>query len=256
MHCPYCVSEIPDEALVCSVCRRDLFVIKPLLEKIAQLEAELATRPPAAAVDQGALPDTDAVVQSATPEMAQSSPAADWRLALAAWLLPLAGLLLAHWLIVFVYDTKLIFLRVLALLLPLPFGFLFCRQVGARMGWASAAALVMAVAAVFGMSAVTGWLDQVPVMPQNMAEVREFIEFAVSIAFSFITGAWAAHWLQRRAALKAEQQAQAKLARGATVNGQKVADSLSRLNDVGSAVVGVATTAISIYTGLKDFLGN
>jgi len=99
-------------------------------------------------------------------------------------------------------------------------------------------------------------LDQVPVMPQNMAEVREFIEFAVSIAFSFITGAWAARWLQRRAALKAEQQAQAKLARGATVNGQKVADSLSRLNDIGSAVVGVATTAISIYTGLKDFLGN
>ena len=254
MHCPYCVSEIPDEALVCSVCRRDLFVIKPLLEKIAQLEAELATRPPVTPVEQVASPDAEAAPQPVVPE--EGGAVVDWRRAVAAWLLPLVGLLLAHWLIVFVYDTKLIFLRVLALLLPLPFGFLFFRQVGARMGWASGGALLMAATAVFGMSAVTGWLDQVPVMPQNMAEVREFVEFAVSIAFSFITGAWAANWLLRRATLRAARQAQARSARGATVNGQKVADSLSRLNDVGSAVVGVATTAISIYTGLKDFLGN
>lgn len=259
MHCPYCVSEIPDEALVCSVCRRDLYVIKPLLEKVAHLEAELAARVqlvPAAPADQVEADDPEAAPPQVGGDAGAALLVVDWRAMLAAWMLPLLGLLLAHWLIVFVYDTKLIFLRILALSLPLPFGFFFFRVVGARMMVSSLAAITMSLVAVFGMSGVTGWLDQVPVMPQNMVEVREFIEFAVSIAFSFITGAWVANWLQRRIVLKAEQLARAKTTRGLAANGQKVADSLSRLNDMGSAVIGVATTAISIYTGLKDFLGN
>ena len=44
MRCPYCVSEIADEALVCPVCKRDLYLFKPLLERIEQLEKQVADK--------------------------------------------------------------------------------------------------------------------------------------------------------------------------------------------------------------------
>ena len=42
MRCPYRVSEIADEALTCPRCARDLYLFKPLLEKIGQLEKAVA----------------------------------------------------------------------------------------------------------------------------------------------------------------------------------------------------------------------
>ena len=51
MRCPYCVSEIDDKALACPRCARDLYLFKPLLEKIGQLEKTLAEQAKAAAAD-------------------------------------------------------------------------------------------------------------------------------------------------------------------------------------------------------------
>ena len=38
MHCPYCTSDINDAALVCPICSRDLYLFKPLLQRIAEFE--------------------------------------------------------------------------------------------------------------------------------------------------------------------------------------------------------------------------
>lgn len=241
MECPYCTTAIPDAALVCSVCRRDLYVIKRLLQRIAELEAGQAKAPAAEAL---ALPPS-------TPSPVPSQPVVAFEAApgtaLLAWSVPVLMLLLAHGLIVFVYDARVLFLRLLALVLPLPFGFLFGRATGWRLRWSLPAAFLMAGAAVLGMSTTTAWLDQVPVLPQSMLEVRESIEFATSIGFSFVTGLWLHDWLRRRAGPVQGLPAAA--------GGGKMTASLTRLNDAGSAVVGVATTAFSIYTGLKGFLG-
>src|SRR5436190_17767212 len=51
MRCPYCVSEIADEALACPRCARDLYLFKPLLEKIGQLEKTVAEQAKAAAAN-------------------------------------------------------------------------------------------------------------------------------------------------------------------------------------------------------------
>jgi hypothetical protein len=48
--------------------------------------------------------------------------------------------------------------------------------------------LVIAVASILSMSAIVGKLDNVPVMPRNAFEWREFAEYGVSIAFGFLTG--------------------------------------------------------------------
>lgn len=125
MKCPYCASDIPDEALVCAVCRRELFLVKPLLERIASLEEQLAARPlPSADVLSDELPQT---VEMPVGEVEEPVTQCSRSLALACMLAPVLLLMLGHWLLVFVYDAKVLYLRVFALLLPLPFGFFFAR---------------------------------------------------------------------------------------------------------------------------------
>lgn len=42
MKCPYCVRDIDDQAIVCIHCSRDLFFLRPLLERVGALEARVA----------------------------------------------------------------------------------------------------------------------------------------------------------------------------------------------------------------------
>lgn len=250
MKCPYCISEIHADALVCAVCRRDLYLLKPLLERVELLEAKLALssvqRPDGSADNGPALS-----VASAMPVRIADDEKRSVLAALAWWVLPLLLLMLGHWLMVFLYDFKVVYLRVFALLLPLPFGYLFARALRLPFAWGLLPAFLMAGLAVLGMSGVTALIDNVPTLPQNVVEVRDFLEFIVSIGLSFTTGLWLHHWLARRQVERLLLLAN----RARMVDGRQVTESLTRLNDIGSALVAFATTAISIYTGLKGLAG-
>lgn len=251
MQCPYCASAIADEALVCPTCRRDLFLVKPLLERIATLEAELAARPalPVAEQAPGDSALADVVSTEAASDVMHSLPAAA-----AIFAALLALLLLGHWLFVFVYDANVLYLRIFALLLPLPFGFVFARASGFSLPLGVTTAVCGALLAVLGMSGVTSLIDAVPVLPQDMVEVREFLEFSASIGFAFLTGFWLHHWAEQR---RIRHQAALERLRAAGVGGlgEKLADSMTRWSDFGSAAVAFVTTVLSIYTGLKDLIG-
>jgi uncharacterized protein YacL len=178
-------------------------------------------------------------------------------------LVPLALLLLAHWLVTVVYDTKMIYLRIISILVPLPFAyFLFKEHARKLLPW-FIGVVFLAIASVIGMSWITSLVDKTPVWPQNLFEWKEVLEYSVSIAFSFLTGmllggvAYASKQRLRRAGLVGSIMKLAALQAGEGVASLKNVHGLMKsLQEYGGTVVALGTTAVSIYTGLKGIIGS
>lgn len=252
MKCPYCLSEVSDQALACPHCTRDLYLIKPLLEKIEDLERQLqelagSAAATAAVGDQAAPP----------PPPVPYGTRADWVL---LWLAPLLLLLAAHATITVIFDVSTIYLRLVSLLIPLPFALLLMRRERLFPFWLGAG-FAMAVLAVLGMSGVIGLVDQVPVLPRDAREWREFAEYAASIGFSYATGL-----VLGRMRRQSQDAVAPEATRGLTV---KVVNLLStgkvragqlqatvkRVQEVRGTLTALSTAALSAYTGLQGFFG-
>jgi hypothetical protein len=261
MKCPYCLSLVEDEAVVCKVCTRDLYLFKPMMEKVRALEEKIQTQQSVDELQLRIAELEDALLQA--HEAAHAKAEGFWRhlFNLAQFfLIPLALLLLGHALVTVVYDLPLLYLRVISVVLPMPFGYwLFRSRKRILLPWFIAAA-GLASASVVGMSAITGWVDHTPVMPQNLVEWKEFIEYAASISFSFLTGMWlggmAYHRTHRRASSGPHRLLKAvvgHLSEG-KLSGESVQQLVSKLESLGGTAVAIGTTAMSVYTGLKSIL--
>lgn len=257
MHCPYCVSDINAEAVVCPVCRRDIYLFKPLLERIEALEKQLAvqdlvvtelrnTATSSGTAEDGSIPEGEPEVY---PGMAE------W---LSNWLVPLALLLLAHGLIVIVYDLNTIYLRVVSLLIPLPFGMLLVSR-WRRPRWLLALmAISLSGLAVLGMSALTSLVDGTPILPSGLLEWREFLEYAASIGLSLVTGLIIGRMSRQRA--QAQRAAGLSVALAHLVsNGAEKTEQFQavvrKFNDLGGTLTAAGTTLAAIYAGLQGVIG-
>jgi hypothetical protein len=261
MNCPYCLSEVSEEAHVCKTCSRDLYLFKPMMAKIASLEGQLAAIP-SQEVSELRIAQLEYLLEEQNQQLTNRSLFA-WVKDIALYLIvPLLLLLLAHWLIVIVYDTKMIYLRIISMILPLPFAyFLFKSHAHKLFPW-FVGVVFLAISSVIGMSWITSLVDRTPIWPQNFFEWKEVLEYSASIAFSFLTGmllggvAYAGKQRRRQAGIMNAliKVASTQSAGGVSIQGMH--GLMKSLQDYGGTVVALGTTAVSIYTGLKGIIGS
>jgi hypothetical protein len=120
--------------------------------------------------------------------------------------------------------------------------------------------VVLAAAAVLGMSSITAVIDDVPVLPRSTIEWREFIEYSASISFSFLTGMLLGGMAYLRRHRSQRERVSPWLA--AIISGlgdgklspEALRKIMQNVNQFGSTAVALGTTVVSIYTGLKSIL--
>jgi hypothetical protein len=261
MNCPYCLSEVSEEAHVCKTCSRELYLFKPMMAKIASLEGQLASIP-SQEVNELRVAELEYLLDQQNQKLANRSSFA-WIKDIAIYLIvPLLLLLLAHWLIAIVYDTKMIYLRIISMILPLPFAYFLFKGYAHKLFPWFVGVVFLAITSVIGMSWITSLVDHSPVLPQNLFEWKELLEYSASIAFSFLTGmllggvAYAGKQRHRQTGIMnvLNKAASSRKADG-SASIQGVFGLMRTLQEHGGTVVALGTTAASIYTGLKGIVG-
>ena len=251
MKCPYCISEIDDAALACPHCTRDLTLLRPLLQKIETLESSLQARIDALVQR---LPEARAGERLAAPAETPPSTRREWLLAL---LTPLLFLLIAHLLITQVWDARDWVLYATSIAIPFLPGLRLMRLRRRPLTAATLGGLLMACVAVFAMSALTGIIDKSDWLPNDARSWRELANYALSIALSFVAGGIVGQLLRERAdRLEAARIHAIELLSSKALSPDNLQQTVERINSIGKALLALATTGASVYSGLGRFVAN
>jgi hypothetical protein len=105
---------------------------------------------------------------------------------------PLVLLLVAHFLAVVAFDWNILYLRLVAVIAPLIFGAAFAWFAGRGAGAACAFALTLGLVATAAMTVSESLATGDPMLPQSRLEWLDNLQFAASMALSFVAGYFAA----------------------------------------------------------------
>jgi hypothetical protein len=201
MNCPYCYSEIHDSAVVCKVCSRELSLVKSLQKRIEELSIHSGADINLTTFEQLTknqyeekihdLEIQNSFIESISPEIQTKEIFSPTRLIvdiLAFVFVPLFLLITSHGVITILLDTKVLYLRIISILIPMYFGYeLCCKTQRSTLVWFCLYVL-LAIFAVIGMSWMTSLVDHSTILPKNLAEWKDVFYFAASISLSFLTG--------------------------------------------------------------------
>ena len=286
MHCPYCISDIPDQALACPNCARDLYLFRPLLQGLAALEATVAEQNKKITALEGRLTalEKTGMSSSAVPTEAlhgnePGSAQIEVRAAAAAVprhplppanplgallpcvIVPILLLLLAHWLMLFIYDVKPLYLRMATLVLPIPFGAILASRYGLPVGLAAGFSAILGGLAVTGMLGVTAIADKVAFLPQNVRDWRETIEYTAGIGLACVTGWLIANGIRAATSLRHREPPRVivLVAKAFKTNekGEMAVELLARrIQKLVNTATPAVSGAVAFYAGLKGVMGD
>ena len=182
MNCPFCQNQVLPKAYACGHCGRDLVPWLALMtdledrtKRLERLEKALGLPSQEGAFKMADGAQTAFVRAEPEPVLPHWNRLAVW--VLVAWL----GLLVAHWLLLFVYDASPLILRIVTMVLPLVLAMPANARGDVQFKSNAIMATLLAASSVAGMLALTAWLDDVAWLPENKRDWRETFEYTVAI---------------------------------------------------------------------------
>lgn len=265
-NCPYCWSDVPVQATVCSHCTRDLVLFKPLAlqlqtlaDEVAQLKSLVEQQALSLAQVQSQDIQTAVLNYAETQDAAQTSPsdsaapAPSWLSWLGFVVFTIAAIGLCHWILLFVYDAPPLFLRLLTITLPACTGYLCARRSGLNWPMQLLAALLVSTGSVILMLGITANIDGVALWPSNPRDWRETVEYTAAICLAFLTG-----YLISRLLTRWKQQQRNKISLRILLardeNGKfKITEISNKVQSLITATAPLVSASMALYSGLKAF---
>jgi hypothetical protein len=281
MQCPFCAEDIKDEAVVCKFCRRELFIPKPLLDDqikkllekneelqsdLQQLREKMASDASAQAPCQNEAASSkiqDGLNEKITSKLLITSKKAAEPFHVVLWryiVLPIFILVITHYVLTIIYDVNAIYMRLMSIAIPLPFGFNMYWKSRLPFRFSVIGGVVIGVVAVTFMLTTTSLIDGTSIWPSERFGWQETFEYMGSIALATIAGNSLAINLQGKTSATDPNDSFSAISRGiASMIGlqredQSFVKQLEKIEKALAAATAVATAAGAFYTGIKNVL--
>ena len=171
-------------------------------------------------------------------------------------LLLCAGVLdFLHWILLFIYDTNLLALRIITVVLPMLVGLLLFRKIQIHWSISLMGALALGAISVLGMLAITNFIDGVPFLPETVRDWREVGEYGFAIACSLITGFFIENWREANQINIRKKISLSLLIERDKTGKFKAPEWTEKIESLFTAAAPFISAGTAIVSGVKVFIG-